>query len=144
MAAEICSLDRYVRLGFLLGAAFQIQDDLLNLTGDRRRYGKEIDGDMWEGKRTLMLIDFIRRGTEVERRKLRRFLARPRAQRTAAEVRWIRQRMTALGCIDYARQVAHGLAGAALHEFDEVLAGVPDSRDKRFVRGLAVWSLERA
>ena len=33
--------------------AFQITDDVLNLIGDVARYGKEIDGDLWEGKRTL-------------------------------------------------------------------------------------------
>ena len=48
-------LDPFVRYGFFLGAAFQIQDDLLNLVGDDD-YGKEINGDLWEGKRTLMLI----------------------------------------------------------------------------------------
>src|SRR6185295_11640714 len=39
-------LERFVRFGFFLGAAFQIQDDLLNLEGDRSRYGKERDGDI--------------------------------------------------------------------------------------------------
>jgi geranylgeranyl diphosphate synthase type II len=34
-----------VRFGFHLGAAFQIQDDLLNLEGDERESGKEIDGE---------------------------------------------------------------------------------------------------
>jgi geranylgeranyl diphosphate synthase type II len=136
-------VERYVRLGFLIGAAFQIQDDLLNLTGDRRRYGKELDGDLWEGKRTLMLIHLMRCSATNEKGRLRRFLSRPRSRRKAADVRWIRRRMDAYGCIDYARQVAHGLAGAALHEFDEVLGGLPESRDKRFVRGLALWSLER-
>ena len=41
-------LDRFNRFGFFLGAAFQIQDDLLNLIGDERRYGKEIGGDLWK------------------------------------------------------------------------------------------------
>jgi geranylgeranyl diphosphate synthase type II len=45
-----------VRFGFHLGAAFQIQDDLLNLVGDESLYGKEINGDLREGKRTLVLI----------------------------------------------------------------------------------------
>ena len=47
-------LERFVRFGFFLGAAFQIQDDLLNLVADDK-YGKELNGDLFEGKRTLML-----------------------------------------------------------------------------------------
>ena len=37
-------LEPFIRFGFFLGAAFQIQDDLLNLVADDR-YGKEINGD---------------------------------------------------------------------------------------------------
>ena len=48
-------LDRFDRFGFLLGVGFQITDDVLNLVGSRS-YGKEIDGDLWEGKRTLPLL----------------------------------------------------------------------------------------
>ena len=53
-------LDPLVRFGFYLGAAFQIRDDLLNLIGDEAQYGKEILGDLYEGKRTLMLIHLLR------------------------------------------------------------------------------------
>jgi len=45
----------FMHFGFFLGAAFQIQDDLLNLVGGKG-YGKERNGDLYEGKRTLMLI----------------------------------------------------------------------------------------
>lgn len=47
-------------LGRHLGAAFQITDDLLNLRADPEDYGKEIGGDLWEGKRTLMLLHALR------------------------------------------------------------------------------------
>ena len=40
-------LSPLLRYGFFLGAAFQIQDDLLNLVGDDG-YGKEVNGDIWE------------------------------------------------------------------------------------------------
>jgi len=43
-----------------LGLAFQITDDLLNLRADPEEYGKEIGGDLWEGKRTLMLLHTLR------------------------------------------------------------------------------------
>ena len=39
-----------------VGIAFQIADDLLNLRDDASGYGKEVLGDLWEGKRTLMLL----------------------------------------------------------------------------------------
>src|SRR5262249_16910126 len=36
-------LDRFLRFAFFAGAAFQIQDDVLNLIGDEARYGKELE-----------------------------------------------------------------------------------------------------
>ncbi len=67
-------LDPFMRYGFFLGAAFQIQDDLLNLVGDDG-YGKEINGDIWEGKRTLMLIHAIRESTRQSARDCRKSYA---------------------------------------------------------------------
>jgi geranylgeranyl diphosphate synthase type II len=136
-------LDRFIRFGFLLGAAFQIQDDLLNLAGDPRRYGKERDGDIWEGKRTLMLITLLRRASAADRARLAAFLGEPRRERREGDVRWIRDRMEVHGCLEYAREVAHGLAGAANHECGALYAGLPDSRDRRFIEALPTWVLAR-
>jgi geranylgeranyl diphosphate synthase type II len=61
-----------------LGAAFQIQDDILNLTGEQSRTGKETAGDLWEGKHTLMLLHAIRQSTPRERRRARDILAKAR------------------------------------------------------------------
>jgi geranylgeranyl diphosphate synthase type II len=137
-------LDRFIRFGFFLGAAFQIQDDLLNLLGDPARYGKEIGGDVWEGKRTVMLIHLLRASDAQERDRIAACLARPRAARSPDDVRWIRDRMDARGSIDYGRRMAHALAGAALHECEAIYGGLPDGRDKRFIDGLVTWVLERA
>jgi geranylgeranyl diphosphate synthase type II len=135
-------LDPFIRYGFFLGAAFQIQDDLLNLVGDDD-YGKEIDGDIWEGKRTLMLIHTIQESTNEERARLSNILCRPREMRTLSEVRWIRKLMDKNGSREYARKIAHGLAGAALHEYSLISAGLPDSRDKRFLEQMVTWVIER-
>lgn len=137
-------LDRFLRFGFFLGAAFQIVDDLLNLAGDPVRYGKELAGDLWEGKRTLLLIHLLRVCTPAERLRLGDFLARSRRQRSADEVAWVRERLQAYDCLAYARQVAHALAGAAQHEAATALAGVPPSRDRAFIEALTTWVLSRA
>jgi geranylgeranyl diphosphate synthase type II len=137
-------LDRYLHFGFFVGAAFQIQDDLLNLVGDEARYGKELDGDIWEGKRTLMLIHLLNVMKSSERDRLCQVLGMSRAERTREQVRWIRECMDRYGSIEYARQVAHGLAGAALHEFALAFAELPDSPDKDFLAALPTWVIERA
>jgi geranylgeranyl diphosphate synthase type II len=136
------NLNPLLRYGFFLGAAFQIQDDLLNLVGDDD-YGKEVNGDIWEGKRTLMLIHAIRKSTTKERARLSDILCRPREGRTLPEVRWIRKLMDKYGCAEYGRKIAHGLAGAALHEYSLISAGLPDSRDKTFFEQMATWVIER-
>jgi geranylgeranyl diphosphate synthase type II len=137
------NLDRFIRFGFFAGAAFQIQDDLLNLIGDPVKYGKEINGDIREGKRTLVLIHLLEHVSTEERVRLADILSRPRLERGEEDVAWIRERMDAHRSIPYAQGVAHGLAGAAHHAFEEVFGNVPDSRDRRFVRGIVRWVLAR-
>jgi geranylgeranyl diphosphate synthase, type II len=136
-------LESFVRFGFFLGSAFQIQDDLLNLVADPRSYGKEIDGDIFEGKRTLMLIRLFREATAAERARISALFARPRAQRTRAEAHYVRALMDKYSCVDYARAIAHGLVGAAHHEYSLLYDKLPSSRDKEFIRDLVTWVIER-
>jgi geranylgeranyl diphosphate synthase type II len=136
--------DRCIRFGFFLGAAFQIQDDLLNLEGDAAAYGKELGGDIREGKRTLMLIHLMEKATRAERRRLRTMLAERREARTARDVAWVLERMNAYGSFGYARQVAQGLAGAAQYEFNDLYGFLPESRDKSFLQALPLWVIERS
>lgn len=142
-ARDELDLDRFIRFGFFLGAAFQIQDDLLNLVGDHEHYGKELGGDLWEGKRTLLLIHLLESANEDDRARVRAMLATPRTERTTSAVRWLRKLLEEHGSIDHAREFAHGLAGAARHEFELLFGSLPDGRDKRFLAGLPAWVIER-
>lgn len=137
------NLDPITRVGFFLGLAFQIQDDLLNLVGDEARYGKELNGDIMEGKRTLILVHTWRHATPREREQMRQCLAQPRAQRSMEDVRFIRTLMDHYGSIEYAREIAHGLAGATMYEWSRASRGLPDSKDKRFIERLGTWVIER-
>jgi geranylgeranyl diphosphate synthase type II len=135
--------DRFCRFGWYFGAAFQIQDDILNLTGKYAKYGKELRGDLWEGKRTLMLIHLLKHCDAAERRKLKNFLARSRSQRRGAHVTWLYQLMRSYGSIDYARRAARQLAGAALIEALTAFRGVPDSDDKRLILEMVLYVVRR-
>ncbi|MEO7327392.1 MAG: polyprenyl synthetase family protein [Minicystis sp.] len=67
-----------------LGLAFQIQDDVLNLEQDRGAYGKELAGDLWEGKRTLMLLHALRSASEADRASALAVLSKPRPKDQSA------------------------------------------------------------
>jgi geranylgeranyl diphosphate synthase, type II len=136
-------LDRFVPFGFFLGAAFQIQDDLLNLIGDPGRYGKELSGDLLEGKRTLMLIHLLDHASRDARRRIRQLLELARPARTDREVAWVLDAMKAHGSLEYAQRVAHALAGAAAHEFATAFANTADSDARRFLEALPSWVIER-
>jgi len=135
--------NRFNRFGYFMGAAFQIQDDLLNLLADEARYGKEIDGDIWEGKRTVMLIHLLNAATPHERERLRRFLSQPRTERSTADVVWVHRRMESYGSIDYAKQSAHHLALAALDEFRVAYADAVECREKRFIEEIVLYMIDR-
>lgn len=62
----------------LLGIAFQIQDDVLNLTAEGTGYGKEAAGDLWEGKHTLILTHALRAASSSERARALAILRKPR------------------------------------------------------------------
>ena len=136
-------LDSLVRFGFYLGAAFQIRDDLLNLLGDEVEYGKEVRGDLFEGKRTLMLNHVLATAGGAEREELVRYLRLERAQRTAADVELVLAAMRRHGSLDFAAHFAQGIADAAHGAFEEAFAGVPDGEDRRFIEALIPWMLER-
>ena len=131
-----------VRFGYFLGVAFQIEDDLRNLSVDPG-YGKEMNGDLFEAKRTLMLIHVRRACDDAERSRLDAFLAQERDERSDDDVLWLAGLMESLGSIAYAKSVAGGLAGAASHEFALTYGGMPPSEDLSFIAGLIPWIFER-
>ena len=137
-------LDRFDRFGFLLGAAFQITDDVLNLIGDVARYGKEINGDLLEGKRTIVLAHALGKVNATDRAWIGNFLSRPRERRLTREVLQLRQILASTGSIEWAQQSAVAFAEAAKREFDErAFAGVPAGPDLEWLRKSVDFIVQR-
>ncbi len=138
------NLDRFDRFGYLLGAAFQITDDVLNLTGEVDRYGKEIDGDLLEGKRTIVLAHALGHVDAADKAWIGSFLSRPRERRLTREVLRLRQILASSGSIEWAQQSAGALAEAAKREFHgTAFAGVPASPDLEWLRACADFIVQR-
>jgi geranylgeranyl diphosphate synthase type II len=71
-------VEALVDFGRDLSVAFQITDDLLNVRADPEEYGKEIGGDLWEGKRTLILLHALSTAPARERDRAIEILAKAR------------------------------------------------------------------
>ena len=141
--AQPLAPDQFVQFGYFLGATFQIQDDILNVAGNRATYGKDFAGDVVEGKRTLMLIHLFRHARPLELARLREFYALSYAERTREDTGWIVRLMEHHGSIESSRTFARKYAGAALYEFSRAFAGAKDSEDLRFIESLVLHALER-
>jgi geranylgeranyl pyrophosphate synthase/uncharacterized protein with NAD-binding domain and iron-sulfur cluster len=138
------NLSRFDRFGYLLGLAFQITDDVLNLIGDVGRYGKEIDGDLWEGKRTIVLAHALGHADQSDRAWIKSFLARPRERRLPREILRLHQILASGGSIQWAKQSATAFAEAAAREFGGlVFAGVPASPDLEWLRACTDFVVQR-
>ena len=60
--------DLLYEFGLNMGLAFQLQDDLLDVYGDTKTFGKQTGGDIIEGKKTFLLINAFQK-SDIETRK---------------------------------------------------------------------------
>jgi geranylgeranyl diphosphate synthase, type II len=132
-----------IELGYLAGVAFQICDDILNLEADEAVYGKEANGDLWEGKRTVMLLHFLRTTTSARRAQALRLLRTPRSSKRAEEISWLRRAIEETGSIAYGRGLATEFAARAA-EADSHLSGLfEDNDERRFLSEMLNYVIER-
>ena len=81
-------VERLGAIGHSLGIAFQIQDDLLDLTADAEKFGKKSAGDIYEGKKTFLMVHTLERCTLEEKQWLNDLLEnRPLSDQSVQSVK---------------------------------------------------------
>lgn len=63
------------KFGELIGLAFQLQDDFLDVYGDTKIFGKTIGGDITSNKKTYMLINACNMADDEQRKELSHWLS---------------------------------------------------------------------
>ncbi|MCZ6675817.1 MAG: polyprenyl synthetase family protein, partial [Candidatus Poribacteria bacterium] len=136
-------LDRLTDMCIHLGVAFQIQDDVLNLIGEESKYGKEIGGDISEGKRTLVLIHLLNACTPEHASRVIEIMSKPREDKHPDEIQEVLGLMDKYGCIQYAQQRSRELAQKAYTKFNQDFSDLPASRAKDIFLHLIHFVIER-
>ncbi|MDX9912653.1 MAG: polyprenyl synthetase family protein [Phycisphaerales bacterium] len=120
-------LDCLRSYGVALGVAFQVQDDLLDLTGSEGVVGKSVGKDAEKGKLTLPVIHHLAHAAPEARGATLDLL------RTHAEAGRLRAALDSTGSIEHARAEARRLATQAV----DSTASLPDSAARQYLRFLA-------
>jgi geranylgeranyl diphosphate synthase type II len=105
-----------------LGLCFQIKDDLLDLTSDFAGLKKQTGNDIYEGKKTIMLVHLFRNIKGQEKKKLTEIMGKGRDKKTASEVTWVLKAMEKYGSLDYGGKLAEKFAKEAKKIFEEKLS----------------------
>jgi octaprenyl-diphosphate synthase len=130
--------DRLGEYGRNLGLAFQIVDDVLDLTASEEVLGKPVASDLREGKVTMAVIHALERCTPEER-KLVETVLEERAF-VSVQHEQILEMLTRYGSIEYAHAEAARYAEIACR----AICSFPDSEIKRALLFAPEFVVERS
>jgi len=116
--------------GLNIGIAFQIQDDLLDISADEKKFGKTIGGDLVEGKKTFLFLEALEKSKGDDREKLLKVIERK-------GIRWnqvsnYKKIYEKLGVLDDARKEINSYTQKALKSINLL-----DEKNKNIFKWLA-------
>lgn len=147
LIAEACSAPSHLldqgcreplhRFGTALGVAFQIVDDLIDLTQTAAVLGKPSCGDIVEGKRTLPIM-YMREGLDEDERA--RLDAMRNAEMSEVDRAWVHEAVERTGARERTEAEARHFADEAL----EALTELPSSEFRDSMEGIVEFILVRS
>jgi octaprenyl-diphosphate synthase len=121
--------------GMRLGTAFQLIDDVLDLSGDAKQIGKNLGDDLSEGKPTLPLLIAMHRGNAAEASTIRNAIKNGGLDELPAVLAAVKT----TDALNYVRDLAANEARLGC----EAIAHFPESANKQALIDLAEFAVTR-
>lgn len=131
------SVDRIRELGSNMGPAFQVRDDVIDLTEGKGRAGA-IGNDIKEGKPSILYAHALGEASGENRQRLIEIANRDRSETSDDDVQWVISLYKQLGSLDFARSKAQELVNEAFKTIEKIPVD-----NKSFFRNVANFMAER-
>ena len=106
-------------LGKNMGPAFQIRDDLIDLTHGKGR-GGVIGSDIKEGKASFLYSYVLQIASGEQKKRLREIMLKPREETTADDIEWVLDVYRRYDAMKYAQDYAENLVQQAYKTINEI------------------------
>jgi octaprenyl-diphosphate synthase len=121
--------------GMRLGTAFQLIDDVLDLSGDANKIGKNLGDDLAEGKPTLPLLIAMYRGNAAESATIRKAIQNGGLEELPAVLAAVK----ATDALNHVQKIAENEAKLGV----DAIAHFSDSANKQALIDLATFAVKR-
>lgn len=118
------------QIGSPAGVAFQIVDDILDMTADEKQFGKKRYGDLYEGKLTLIMLHTYANATASEKKKIDAIYKKRREQKTEEEIMFLVDTVKKYGGIEHANEQAAHYANLAKKAAEQYSSKIPNNEYK--------------
>ena len=117
-------------IGKPAGIAFQIVDDILDMTADEKKFGKKRYGDLYEGKVTLIILHTYNMANDEEKRKIEDIYRKERRDKTEDEINFLIEMIEKYHGLDYAKEKANEFGKQATEMIEKYNPILPNNEYK--------------
>ncbi len=126
-------MEAFMDIGKPAGTAFQIADDILDMTADEKSFGKKRYGDLYEGKITLMMLHAYAHAASGEKSQIDRIFKKNRADKTPEDISFLSGLIDKYKSLDYARSQAEMYGKKAKEAVEKYWPLLPDNKYKEIL-----------
>jgi geranylgeranyl diphosphate synthase type I len=131
---QAIALNQY---GKSLGLGFQIHDDYLDMSSDRKTLGKDIGNDIRNGKKTLIAVHCLNNASGDDKKLIEKTFGNLKA--SDEDIKKVYNLFKKAGSIEFAQNTAINYSKKA----KKAIEILPDSDAKKILLKLADYSIER-